>query len=331
MIIRIITEKLYKTKNKNLENYIISIKKGYIHYLLMLTIIIFFFYVINKTSRIKQFEIQYKIESLNKKCYSSPDNSEKKILHLIITRFLIEFWNANDFPKIMYNKSYINNGIRVMKKYLFPSLENQSCKNFTWILMLGDKANINLLNSLIKINNSFSKKIIYQKDIKNYIRNITKGIDILITTRIDYDDRIYYDAVNDVRKAINIKRPLILYGYNRGLYYYEVNDKYYELYQTYQNLGVMSVFISLITVLKMVNETYTVYDLGIHIHARKNLLNIYKSFGFHNLSYDPSIVDNGEPKFVFVRQNYSGSYNKTRQLKNGLKSINFSLIKFYGK
>ena len=50
-------------------------------------------------------------------------------------------------------------------------------------------------------------KIIIKYD-KAYIRNISKGYHILITTRIDYDDQIYYDAVNDVRKAININKPI---------------------------------------------------------------------------------------------------------------------------
>ena len=63
---------------------------------------------------------------------------------------------------------------------------------------------------------------------KPYIRNRTKGYDVLITTRIDYDDEIYYDAVNDVRKQININKPILLYGYNRGVSFYESNRKYYE-------------------------------------------------------------------------------------------------------
>ena len=132
---------------------------------------------------------------------------------------MIEFWPLEDFSKKIYREDYILNGIRVMKKYLFPSLENQSCKQFIWVLNVGDKANITYLKSLINFNSLFEKKVIYQKDLKEYIRNITKEYNILITTRIDYDDRIYYDAVNDVRKAININKPLILYGYNSGVHY----------------------------------------------------------------------------------------------------------------
>ena len=40
---------------------------------------------------------------------------------------------------------------------------------------------------------------------------MSKIIFILITSRIDYDDRIYYDAVNDVRKAVNIHKPILFY------------------------------------------------------------------------------------------------------------------------
>lgn len=313
---------------------ILTIKKAYIHYSFRIIIIFVLFLILSKDSIKKKSKIQYYNELENTKCYSSPDNSGKKIIHLIITRFLIEFCRSNGFPKKMYNEKYILNAIRVMKKYLFPSLENQSCKNFTWILMLGDKANIKFINSLFKFNNTFCKKVIYQKDIKNYIRNLTKDMDILVTTRIDYDDRIYYDAVNDVRKAINNNRPMILYGYHRGMYYFEADDKYYEFYYNYNNQGAMSTFVSLITVLNKVNDIYTIYDLGTHTKVRRMLLKRYQSFGIKKLDYETAIFDSGEPKFVFVRQNFSGSYNPyipLRLIKNGFKAINFSLNKFYGK
>ena len=266
-----------------------------------------------------------------KKCYLSLDNSKKRIIHLIMTRFSIEFYNKKEFSKKIYREDYILNGIRVLKNYLFPSLENQSCKDFTWILILGNKANITYIKSLLNFNNSFESKVIYQKDIKNYVRKITKGFDVLITTRIDYDDRIYYDAVNDVRKAININKPMILYGYNRGVYYFELDNKYYDFYYTFKNHGVMSIFISLITVLNKVNDTYIIYDLGVHTHIRKTILEKYKSYGIKELNYEPAIFDNGDPKFVWVRQNYSGTYKITKKIQKGLKVNNFNLSKFYGK
>ena len=153
------------------------------------------------------------------------------------------------FTKIIYKKNYILNGIRVLKKYLIPSLEKQSCKKFVWILLLGDKANKMFIKSLLGINNLFASDLVYQRELKIYIKNKSIGYDVFVTTRIDYDDRIYYNAVNDVRKVIDLKKPMMLYGYNKGAHYYEADNKYYEFYKTYSNNGCMSVFVSLIIIL----------------------------------------------------------------------------------
>ena len=55
---------------------------------------------------------------------------------------MTEITNRSGFPQLLYTKKYIFNGIRVLRKYLLTSLENQSCKDFKWILLLGKKANI---------------------------------------------------------------------------------------------------------------------------------------------------------------------------------------------
>ena len=270
----------------------------------------------------------------SEKCYLSPEKPEIKIIHFIITRFMMELVKIKvDIPKSdIYKDEYILNGFRVMKKYLIPSLEKQSCKNFIWILMVGNKVNVTYLDSLINVkNNSFETIFIYKKKLKNYIRNKVKGYDILITTRIDYDDRIYYDAVNDVRKVININKPILLYGYNRGVHYYENEDNYYDFYKNYKNKGVMSIFISLIIVLKKVNDIYTIYDLGGHTLIRTTLLKSYKSFGIKFLNYEPAIFDSGVPKFVWVRHNFSGTLNYSKFVKKNLKLTHFNLNNFYGK
>ena len=264
------------------------------------------------------------------KCYLSSDNSSIKIIHLIFTRFIMEFWNKNYFRNIIYKDEFILNGIRVMKKYLLPSLENQSCKKFKWILMIGNKANRAYVKNLLNFNYSFEYDIIYSETVNNYVRNITKGFDVLITTLIDYDDRIYYDAVNDLRKAVNLNKPMVIYGYTRGVYYYENENKYYDLYENFNNTGPMSIFHSLITVLNKVNDSYTIIDLKGHSTCRKVLLEKYKSFGIRELNYEPAIFDGGDAKFVWVRHKFCGLYNYTRRIQKTLKPFNFNLSNFYG-
>ena len=253
-------------------------------------------------------------------------------MHLIVTRFMIEFWPFDDFKHKIYREDYILNGIRVMKKYLIPSLENQSCKDFIWILKIGDKSNITYIKSIMNFTTKIAKNVLYEKDFRNYSRQIAKDYDVFITTRIDYDDRIYYDAVNDVRKAINIDKPVLLYGYNRGAYYFESDNSYYELTQKYDNnLGVMSVFMSFIVILNKVNDTYSIFDLGSHILVKAFLLNKAKSFGLKEIKYDPGVFDCGDIKYIWVRQNYSGIYEFTKSIKHSLKEYKLNLTKFYGK
>ena len=153
----------------------------------------------------------------------------------------------------------------------------------------------------------------------------------MITTRIDYDDRIYYDAVNDVRKAVDIKKPIILYGYNKGFFYYEKNNKYYEFNRNDTTNGLMSVFSSLIIVLNKVNKTFDIYELGTHMWVRKKILRSYKTFGIKELNYEPAIYDSGGRKFVWVRQKYSGQFHFTNSIGKKLNLCKFNLSQFYGK
>jgi hypothetical protein len=284
-------------------------------------------FIIQKSKLISKLYIKYS-QSKNDNCFLSPENANKKIIHIIITNFIIDFYKADGFPKIIYTKEYLKNGIRVMKKYLLPSLQYQSCKDFIWMLKVGDKANITYLKSLLNIDIPFKSIIIYNKEYKNFIRNITKNIDILITTRIDYDDRIYWNAVNDVRKVINRTKPLFLYGYNRGFFYFEELDIYTHFFRNYKNNGTMSIFQSLIIFMNKVNDSYTIYDLDSHTTARKYLLNNYKQFGLKKLDYEPAYIDYDSPKFVWVRQNFSGTLKYFNKPKT--KAVHFNLDNFYG-
>ena len=289
---------------------------------------------INNFKGINSFKIDRfgkgRANNKNNKCFISFINPNLRIAHFILTRFLMRFWNLNGFPEKMYSQEYILNGIRVMHNYLFPSLENQLCKDFTWILLVGNRANITYVKSHLNFNYSFKYKILYQNDFYKSLKKLNKIFDVLITTRIDYDDRIYYDAVNDVRKVINIHKPILLHGYNRGFCYYELNGEYYEFYRS-KKKGVSSIFASLIILLEKVNSTYTIFNLLDHVNIRETLLSKYKSYGIKQLNYEPIVFDSGGPKYVWVRQNYSGLYNSQIPFDPKLKKIHFNLNNFYGK
>ena len=137
------------------------------HYSIKMVLLFLLFIITTMNLKIKEKNqeseiFDQKIINSNhyEKCYLPSENMNIKISHLIITRFLIEFFYENGFPEKLYKEDYIPNAIRVMKKYLFPSLENQSCKNFIWILMVGDKVNMTYIKSFFDFKNSFKKEII---------------------------------------------------------------------------------------------------------------------------------------------------------------------------
>ena len=83
-----------------------------------------------------------KIKNKKSDCYLSSENFKLKIKHLIITRFLMEFKDRLYFTKTIYTEEYIKNGIRVMQKYLFRSLESQKCKDSKIEINLSKEYNI---------------------------------------------------------------------------------------------------------------------------------------------------------------------------------------------
>lgn len=56
----------------------------------------------------------------------------------------------------------------------------------------------------------------------------------------------------------------------------------------------------------------------------------YKSYGINKINYDPSIFDSGDPKYIWVRQKYSG-YNDSEINQKELKLANFNFSTFFGK
>ena len=295
--------------------------------------IIFFFIFVNifnkKQNKITTNIYNNKKNSNNKNnCYISPENSNLKIIHVITTRYLFNI--KPNYTEFMKSEEYTQNAIRVLNKYLLPSLENQRCQDFIWIFMVGDLGNISYIKSKFNFHNSFKTEVIYESDMKNYLRQLSKGYDVLITTRIDYDDVIFYDAVNDVRKEIDINKPVLVYGYAKGYYYLESNEKYYNFYDTYCGTGVMSVFASLIVILKKVNDAYSVNEIGQHTQLKTEILNKYKSFGINELNYNPMKVEKNERRFIWVRQKYSGIFEATENIKKTSKPVEFDKTKIYG-
>ena len=327
----LINKKAYKFKKKLGDKIFISKKIIYQISAINILFLILIFIEILKFNRFDNYSFIGADEKIKnntkgtipfKKCFIPLDNENLKIIHIIITRFMLEFGDNFKYIKNM-NKEYIQNGFSVMNKYLIPSLNSQLCKDFIWVLMIGEKLNITFVKSNLNSNILFQYEILNENVFKNYTEIITRESDVFISTRIDYDDRIYYDAVNDVRKQININRPVFLYGYNSGVYYFVSSGKYYEYYQNKRNGGALALFLSLIIFTKKLNKSINIFDVGDHTKIGKMLLQNYKLYGIEKIDYEPFLFDEGSPKFIYNRHKFSHSYKYHLGLLKSLKEQEF--------
>ena len=124
--------------------------------------------------------------------------------HFVITRFLCCDFG---YGKKVQSTEFINEGIRLLNKFFVPTLINQSNHNFEVIFAIHDAIpieNVRGLNS-ISIGN-IKKHVVRWSKVNDFINSTTTHGDILITSRLDYDDLVYTDAVESIhRRAIETK------------------------------------------------------------------------------------------------------------------------------
>lgn len=128
----------------------------------------------------------------------------KNYKHFIITRFNIG-GNPNSFSEAWYEKR-----IKLFKDYCFPSLLNQNCQNFSWLVYLDpDTKSIykTEFEDLLKQCPFFAQvRYIkntpnFNKDISSYISNVTSAGEVVMTTRLDTDDAFHQDGIYSIQQA----------------------------------------------------------------------------------------------------------------------------------
>ena len=139
------------------------------------------------------------------------------------SHFIITLFNLRNFPK-SNNHGYENwlkwtrHRIELFKEYCLPSLINQSCKAFKWLIYF-DTETPGEFNEFLKELSLFSFiDICYSKGIddftENYIQEVKKktgkSIKWIITTRIDNDDSLHKDAIKTIQKSFVEKHKFLI-------------------------------------------------------------------------------------------------------------------------
>lgn len=253
------------------------------------------------------FNIKYGLKYLySEKNIINCDIKKKTIKHYILIRF---YCNEMMPKKKLFDKNLLDNGIDVFNNFTLKSLENQSNKNFEIILIINNEININhpSIKKLLKIKTILNLKILKNKEMKSYIYNNSKNFDYLITTRIDHDDLIYKDAVEEIQNKCNKNIPLYYNGYDKLITMIGNDIKNcYKFYPDYHGWGSMSIFQSLIVNKIKINKSYNIYDLGNHTKNKIKFINLYKE---NNLEYKEIYfnINHMEDSCIYIKHNFNHS------------------------
>ena len=233
----------------------------------------------------KNSEILYSLNRIKfnkQKCEDNYEKQNQSIKHYILVRFYC--LNMMDKEKL-FDKKILDNGVKVFEKYTLKSLENQSNQNFEIIINIHNEIDLNheSIQKLFKIKSNLKINIVRYKDVNSFIENNLKNEKFLITTRIDHDDLIYNNAVQEIQSKCNKDIPLYYNGYDRFITM--INDDYintYKFYPEYHGNGSVSIFQSLIVNLEKINKVYNIYELKTHTLQKKPFMKLYE---LHNFKY----------------------------------------------
>jgi len=216
----------------------------------------------------------------------------------------------------LFDYSLLSKAINVFKKFTLKSLENQTNKNFEIILKIHNEISENskAILELKSIKSSIKINILRKNETDNFIDNNAKEIDFLITTRIDHDDLIYYNAVNDVQKKCNYNIPLYYNGYIKGITM--INNDYkncFKFYPTYGNYrGTHSAFQSLVVNKKKVSKNLNIYSLGPHSDQIDRFKSLFNGFEFDKSFFN---VNKDEDTYIYVKHDFNHSTFKNPKLR----------------
>lgn len=164
--------------------------------------------------------------------------------HFIIIRFSVLFNNRNEFIKkshILFSDDRLKHRLKLFKNFCFPTIKNQTLKDFKVIILYDEKLPelyYNELYDIVKdedyiilhkwnINDNLKKNIWLKPYIKNYDED-----KYIITTRLDDDDMIHSNINKLLKRYINkfyCKDQIISF---RGGNYLNINDKEMKLIKT---------------------------------------------------------------------------------------------------
>jgi len=159
--------------------------------------------------------------------------------HYILTRFNLGLYTTNPH-KIADPDQWMQHRIALFRKYTLPSLQDQTCQDYTWLLGFDPETP----NKYLEPFQIAGIKICYERP-DFWLKQQTAKDDWLITSRLDNDDILLPDFVIEIQKAFRSQREVIDVDYiardlKTGIDYtsnrFKANGPFLSLCEPWENI-----------------------------------------------------------------------------------------------
>ena len=259
--------------------------------------------------------------------------SDKSIKHFILSRFFP--WQRGNFPYDVLDVDFLSKQLPLAKNML-SSLENQTNKNFELVFRVNNKfcdnpkyefvfstlKNSTTLPLTFISGGSGLFKVESNSEFLTLLKDSLNKYDFVITTRMDFDDFVYKDAVADTQSKVAECENILAYGYNKG-YAFIYNELYSRNCVWWKKTGHDSVFQSLILKSSCVKELpYVVVEKFDHPLIKPQIKTFVEENGlrFSETMFQENSVTNA---FIYFRHAFAQEQLTT----HGGKPFNVSGLK----
>jgi hypothetical protein len=133
--------------------------------------------------------------------------------HFLITRFNLKNpeWNVTKNNEALLDDTWMDERLSLFENYCYPSVKAQNNKNFKWLLFFDESTPDKYrsrIDSIIRANDFIIPFYIggmpkFQDSILDFVLKNANDQPYLITSRIDNDDCIHIDFIDEVQKQFN--------------------------------------------------------------------------------------------------------------------------------
>lgn len=154
------------------------------------------------------------------------------ISYFILTRFNIRLWNKDKEGLPVRTKKWLEHRFELFERYCLPSVKNQTCQDFTWIVLFDSITPERFKDKISEYQNECPQLVpvfvepqngryfaqIFEREVRSKISEVR--CDKVLTTYLDNDDSLNVRLVEDLRQRVQSVDDGTFFYYTEGYQYF---------------------------------------------------------------------------------------------------------------